>query len=237
MTNGTGVPEQWRGELDNRSELAEIGVRASTFQPGDRIVVKWKRQPHAATESVRPQAIDRAADGFWHEQVGQESEDSRPRVKRAIVISLLGLTIAAADVRLTTVAAQSKVPDLHGYWTNATFTPSRTSAGARRARNSSPRPKRSGGAQKRLDRYRAQPKNDVHLRRRDLAGRDLRPRAEPAHVLDNRPAQRESAPLTAEAAKAIGSPAPDYRRRVRPMAPRAARWPNDAFPGATSGRR
>jgi hypothetical protein len=125
-------------------------------------------------------------------------------MKRAIVISLLGLTIAAADVRLTTVAAQSKVPDLHGYWTNATFTPLE-------------RPQELAGKEffteaeaaaelkKRLDRYRAQPKNDVHYD--DVTWQD--------ETYDHEPNLRTSLiivppngrvpPLTAEAAKRLAA--------------------------------
>ena len=34
-----GTTQQWQLEMDNRSELAAIGVNATTFKPGDRIVV------------------------------------------------------------------------------------------------------------------------------------------------------------------------------------------------------
>src|SRR5262245_52302197 len=40
VTADTGAREAWRGELDNRHELVAIGVTASTFKPGDRVVVK-----------------------------------------------------------------------------------------------------------------------------------------------------------------------------------------------------
>jgi hypothetical protein len=78
VANGTGAPEQWRGELDNRSELAEIGVRASTFQPGDRIVVKGSAS-RTQPRSLYVLRLDRAADGFWYEQVGQSPRIRRPR--------------------------------------------------------------------------------------------------------------------------------------------------------------
>ena len=39
VTDGTGRARQWRLEMDNRSELAAIGVTANTFTPGDRVVV------------------------------------------------------------------------------------------------------------------------------------------------------------------------------------------------------
>ena len=55
--------------MDNRSELVAIGVTASTFPPGDRVVVK------GSLARTQPQALyllrlDRPADGFWYEQVG-----------------------------------------------------------------------------------------------------------------------------------------------------------------------
>jgi len=78
VTNDTGVPEQWRGELDNRSELAEIGVGASTFKPGDRIVVKGSAS-RTQPRSLYVLRLDRAADGFWYEQVGQSPRIRRPR--------------------------------------------------------------------------------------------------------------------------------------------------------------
>ena len=34
VRDGAGAVQQWRGEMDNRSELAAIGVTASTFVPG-----------------------------------------------------------------------------------------------------------------------------------------------------------------------------------------------------------
>ena len=78
VTNDTGVAEQWRGELDNRSELAEVGVRASTFKPGDRIVVKGSAS-RTQPRSLYVLRLDRAADGFWYEQVGQSPRIGRPR--------------------------------------------------------------------------------------------------------------------------------------------------------------
>jgi hypothetical protein len=78
VTNGTGAPEQWRGELDNRSELAEIGVTASTFKPGDRVVVKGSAS-RTQPRSLYVLRLDRATDGFWYEQAGQSPRIRRPR--------------------------------------------------------------------------------------------------------------------------------------------------------------
>lgn len=62
-------PERWKLEMDNRSELAAIGVTAATFKPGDRVVVSGSRSrtdPHG----LYLLRLDRPADGFWYQQVG-----------------------------------------------------------------------------------------------------------------------------------------------------------------------
>ena len=71
----TGEAQRWQLEMDNRSELAAVGVTASTFKPGDRVVVTGSL---ARTQGQRMYLLrlDRAADGFWYEQVGQS-----PRIR------------------------------------------------------------------------------------------------------------------------------------------------------------
>jgi hypothetical protein len=63
-----GVTEQWHFELDNRFELAGIGITESTLKPGDRIVVSgspaYREQLH-----LYVQRLERPADGFGFEQV------------------------------------------------------------------------------------------------------------------------------------------------------------------------
>jgi len=152
-------------------------------------------------------------------------------MKRAIVMSLLGLAIAAGDVRLTTVTAQSKVPDLHGYWTNATFTPLE-------------RPPELAGKEffteaeaaaelkKRLDRYRAQPKNDVHYD--DVTWQDETYDHEPnlRTSLIIAPPNGRVPPLTAEAAKrlaaraAVQKASPSDGPESRSPAERCISWGN-----------
>jgi hypothetical protein len=39
VNDGAGHAQQWRLEMDNRHELAAIGVTSNTFKPGDRVVV------------------------------------------------------------------------------------------------------------------------------------------------------------------------------------------------------
>jgi hypothetical protein len=66
---GSGAAERWRLEMDNRSELVEVGVTAKTLRPGDRVVVAGspgRTQP----QSLYILRLDRPADGFWYEQVG-----------------------------------------------------------------------------------------------------------------------------------------------------------------------
>jgi hypothetical protein len=67
-------PEMWQLEMDNRFELAEIGITADTFKLGDRVVVTGsagRREP----QTLYLRRLDRPADGLRYEQVG-----SRPRV-------------------------------------------------------------------------------------------------------------------------------------------------------------
>jgi hypothetical protein len=74
----TGASESaaWRLEMDNRFELAAIGVTADTLKPGDAVIVSGsagRTTPH--TLYIR--RLDRPADGFRYEQVG-----SRPRIDK-----------------------------------------------------------------------------------------------------------------------------------------------------------
>ncbi len=67
--------QPWRLEVDNRWELAAIGVTAETWKAGDWIVVTGfpgRMQPH----SVYIRTLDRPVDGLRYEQVG-----SNPRIR------------------------------------------------------------------------------------------------------------------------------------------------------------
>ena len=77
VADATGRSQRWRLEMDNRSELAAIGVTASTFKPGDRVMVRGSL---ARTQGERLYLVrlDRPADGFWYQQIGQS-----PKVGRA----------------------------------------------------------------------------------------------------------------------------------------------------------
>ena len=69
VQDGGGEVQPWRLEMDNLHELAAIGITASTFRSGDRVVVTGspaRSEPH----SLYTRRLDRPADGFWYEQVG-----------------------------------------------------------------------------------------------------------------------------------------------------------------------
>ncbi len=71
-----GAPQQWRLEMDNRSELAGIGIDADTFKPGDRVVAGGSAARERA-QALYLLRLDRPADGLRYEQIG-----SRPWVDR-----------------------------------------------------------------------------------------------------------------------------------------------------------
>jgi hypothetical protein len=65
----SGERQTWRGEMDNRFELEAIGIKRSTFRPGDRVIVSGS--------PGRTQAfilylwrLDRPADKMRYQQVG-----------------------------------------------------------------------------------------------------------------------------------------------------------------------
>jgi hypothetical protein len=69
-----GSGESWRLEMDNRFELAGIGMTSATLKPGDRVVVTGS-PGRTEPRTLYIRQLDRPADGFRYEQVG-----SRPRV-------------------------------------------------------------------------------------------------------------------------------------------------------------
>jgi hypothetical protein len=71
-----GPEESWRAEMDNRFELADIGVTAQTFRPGDRVHISGipgRKEPRI----LYLMKLERASDGLLYEQVG-----STPRIER-----------------------------------------------------------------------------------------------------------------------------------------------------------
>ena len=64
-----GNAEPWRLEMDNRSELAAIGVTTQTFKPGDLVVVAGS-PARSQPRGLYLLKLERPADGFGYEQVG-----------------------------------------------------------------------------------------------------------------------------------------------------------------------
>jgi hypothetical protein len=69
-----GGAQSWRLEMDNRFELADVGMTETTLKPGDRVVVTGSLG-RTDQHSLYIKQLDRPADGFRYEQVG-----TRPRV-------------------------------------------------------------------------------------------------------------------------------------------------------------
>jgi hypothetical protein len=64
------VDEQsWRAEMDNRFELADIGITAQTFKPGDEVVLNGS-PGRSEARILYLWRLDRPADGLRYEQVG-----------------------------------------------------------------------------------------------------------------------------------------------------------------------
>jgi hypothetical protein len=67
----------WRLELDNRFELVQIGMNASTFAPGQQLLVTGRPgRDQKAILYVRE--LDRPADGFRYEQLSSSPRIVRP---------------------------------------------------------------------------------------------------------------------------------------------------------------
>jgi hypothetical protein len=66
---GAAGTQEWRAEMDNRFELADIGITAQTFKPGDRVVVSGspgRNEP----QIMYLWRLERASDGLVYEQIG-----------------------------------------------------------------------------------------------------------------------------------------------------------------------
>ena len=64
-----GRTQQWRLEMDNRRELADIGVTSDTLKPGDRLVVSGS-PGRTEPRLLYVWKLDRPADGLDYEQIG-----------------------------------------------------------------------------------------------------------------------------------------------------------------------
>jgi Family of unknown function (DUF6152) len=74
VKDASGTVERWRLELDNKSELAEVGVTRDTFRYDDHVTVSGSPARDGSL-SLYVLRLDRPADSFRYEQVG-----SSPRV-------------------------------------------------------------------------------------------------------------------------------------------------------------
>ena len=75
---GTGGVQRWRLEMDNRSELIQVGMTSETLKQGDRIVVTGS-PAREQSQSLYIRKLDRPADGFQYEQVGSSPRIRGPR--------------------------------------------------------------------------------------------------------------------------------------------------------------
>jgi Family of unknown function (DUF6152) len=77
VKDSSGRDQTWKLELDNRGELVDVGMTATTLKPGDRLTVTggpaWKQ-----SNAMYVRRMQRA-DGFRYEQVGFSPQISGPR--------------------------------------------------------------------------------------------------------------------------------------------------------------
>ena len=73
-----GAAQSWKAELANRWELLDVGVTATTFKAGDRIIVSGS-PGRDRTPLMYVWRLERPADGFLYEQIGTSPRVSRLR--------------------------------------------------------------------------------------------------------------------------------------------------------------
>jgi hypothetical protein len=73
-----GTTQSWKAELDNRWELQNVGMTATTFNAGDRVVVSGS-PGRDRTPLLYVWRLERPADGFLYEQIGTSPRVSRSR--------------------------------------------------------------------------------------------------------------------------------------------------------------
>ena len=66
VTSPDGQPEQWKLEMDNRRELAELGFKANTLKPGDRLIIVGSAARREA-RALYVRRLERPSDGFTYE--------------------------------------------------------------------------------------------------------------------------------------------------------------------------
>ncbi|HEY3160073.1 MAG TPA: DUF6152 family protein [Vicinamibacterales bacterium] len=78
VRDASGAAQSWKAELDNRWELLDVGVTATTFKAGDRIIVSGS-PGRDRTPLMYVWRLERPADGFLYEQIGTSPRVSRLR--------------------------------------------------------------------------------------------------------------------------------------------------------------
>ena len=72
-----GNATQWMLEMDNRGELSRIGMTSETFRPGDHVIVVGNPS-YQTSQRAYIRRLDRPADGFGYEQVGNSPRINTP---------------------------------------------------------------------------------------------------------------------------------------------------------------
>jgi uncharacterized protein DUF6152 len=62
--------QPWKLEMDNLSELVDVGMTKETFRTGDRVIVRGNRAREKSQQALYIRRLDRPADGFQYEQAG-----------------------------------------------------------------------------------------------------------------------------------------------------------------------
>jgi len=69
VRDANGAAQTWKAELDNRWELADIGITPTTFRAGDRVMVSGS-PGRDRTLLMYVWRLERPADGLLYEQIG-----------------------------------------------------------------------------------------------------------------------------------------------------------------------
>jgi len=77
-TEDDGAPQPWRLEMDNRSELVEIGIDSATFRAGDHVIATGSAG-RKSSQSLYAMKIERRSDGLLYEQIGFSPRINHPR--------------------------------------------------------------------------------------------------------------------------------------------------------------
>jgi hypothetical protein len=68
-----GEAQQWKLEMDNLSELVDVGMTKESLKPGDRVVVTGN-PVRSKGQNLYIRKLERSADGFVYEQVGRSPQ-------------------------------------------------------------------------------------------------------------------------------------------------------------------